>query len=463
MKRSWLMVAPLLASCFQPWTVDGLYRCGGGCPSDMTCDDGVCCRLGGVPMCPTLPLDSGMCPDGGTPQTYFADRDMDTFGNPAESRLACSKPLTESWVENSDDCDDTSAASHPGGMEVCDGRDNNCNGQIDEGQSPLQTYFRDLDGDGFGTNDAGNDTIMACACGSCVPPGYAGMAGDCAPNDPTRHPGATELCNGKDDDCNGQIDDNVTVGVGAACADAGLGECNAGTTACVGGAVVCRPTKMPSKDLCDGLDNNCNGTVDEQPDCGGPNQLLLNNAAVVAARDTGTLNLGGATPSTPTTCLKGMGTAETWTGPTGPWGGSGTDFHVWYAEAPGTSTWDLSRSGLKLHLQFTTAMTNQNTTTPWNTFAQPFVMVCNGNGKFSRYRPNLNGLPNDSLLQAAVMQVNTNMPFGASLPDAGWIIAAPGADLTQVKRIEVVIEPRDNTPKTPSFTITFNNSTGFKP
>ncbi|MBK7857398.1 MAG: putative metal-binding motif-containing protein [Archangiaceae bacterium] len=459
MKR-WLLLTPLLGSCvFQGWSVDGkLYACGGGCPDELVCDDGVCCAVNGAPACPTRVPDGGQCADGGAPITFYADQDLDTFGDQNVTRQACSKPLTEPWVEDDTDCDDTSAAAHPGGTEVCDGHDNDCNGAIDEGQSPLQAYYRDVDGDHFGAADAG--VLMACACpnDTCVPTGYAPTAGDCAPNDNARHPGAPELCNGLDDDCNNQNDDNVTVGVGASCADAGLGECNAGTTACVAGRVSCKPNKTASKDLCDGLDNNCNGMTDEQPDCGGPNQLLVGSVAVIGARDTG-IDTG---LQMPTTCLKGMGTAGTVSGVT--WSGNGTNYHVWYAEAPAGTTWDLSKPGLKFHLQFTTSMVRQNATSPWNQFAQPFVLVCNTTAtRLSRYRPYNNGQPNESLMQTASQTVNTNMPFGAAGADAGWLIAAPGADLTQVKRIEIVLQPRDNGTMVPAFTATFNPNTGFKP
>ncbi len=448
MKKTLLLITPLLASCFQPWSAGGLYRCGGGCPADMTCDDGVCCRLLGDPACPTLVPPSGKCEGGSNPRTYFADSDGDGFGNPAVSRPACARPTMDNWVESATDCDDGSAAAFPGGNEICDGRDNDCDGIIDDGQSPLVSYFRDTDGDGYGVL---TDTLMACQCpAGCVPPGYAASAGDCKPDDATKHPGAMELCNDDDDDCNGVKDENVTVGVGASCADAGRGECSAGTTACVAGAVVCRPTKMPSRDLCNGLDDDCDGTADERPDCGGPSSFF-DAGVVIGARNTGVST--GLNP--PTSCLKALGNGEGWTGFV--WSGSGDNFHVWYAEAPGNTTWDLSKSGLSLHLQFASSMVNYNTTVgPWNNFNQPFVLVCNENaGQFSRFRPNP-----ASLLTAANVTVNTDVPLAGG---GGWLLALGGADLTQVKRIEVVVQPTNNGASIPSYNNTFNSSTGFRP
>jgi len=447
-KTPFIILAAGLVSCFQPWQATGLYRCGTGdaCPSDMTCDDGLCCRQNGDPACPTLVPLSGKCEGGMNPRTYFQDSDGDGYGNPAVSRQACNRPTMEAWVESSTDCDDGSMSAHPGGNEICDGRDNDCDGTIDDGQSPLVAYFRDTDGDGYGVL---GDTLMACQCpAGCVPPGYAASAGDCAPDDATRNPAAMELCNGVDDNCNGPADENVMVGVGQGCTDAGYGECSAGTTACAGGAIVCRPTKMPARDECNGLDDDCDGTADEHPECGGPTSFF-DAGVIIGARNTGMST--GLNP--PTTCLRALGVGEGWTGLT--WSGSNDNFHVWYAEAPGNTTWDLSKTGLQLHLQFSTAMLNQNPGIPWVNYNQPFVLVCNANAaQFSRYRPAA------MLLTAANVNVNTDMPIAGG---GAWVMAQGGADLKTVKRIEVVVQPSNNGASVPSFTNVFNSSTGFRP
>ncbi|HAA55554.1 MAG TPA: hypothetical protein DCE42_12405 [Myxococcales bacterium] len=70
-----------------------------------------------------------------------------------------------------------------------------------------------------------------------------------------------ETCNGVDDDCNGSIDDNVTE-VGDACTSQGLGVCKDGKKACKAGKLLCE-TPLPSTDICDGKDNDCNGKVDD--------------------------------------------------------------------------------------------------------------------------------------------------------------------------------------------------------
>jgi hypothetical protein len=130
------------------------------------------------------------------------------------------------------DCDDHDPKVHPGGAEICNGKDDNCDGRIDEGF--------DKDGDGYPT----------CAAN--------GRPADCDDNDPKVNPGAPEICNEKDDNCDGKIDE-------------GFDKDNDGYFTCKHG------DKEPDCDdndgtvnpgaaeICDTKDNNCNGKIDELP------------------------------------------------------------------------------------------------------------------------------------------------------------------------------------------------------
>ncbi len=99
-----------------------------------------------------------------------------------------------------EDCDDTSAMINPGAEEDCDGVDNDCDGELDEGVTG--TYYQDADGDGFGDSGVTTD---ACEASD----GWVPVDGDCDDADPYVYPGAEEICDGTDNDCNDTIDDGL--------------------------------------------------------------------------------------------------------------------------------------------------------------------------------------------------------------------------------------------------------------
>jgi hypothetical protein len=103
------------------------------------------------------------------------------------------------------DCDDGDAEVAPGLDEVCDGKDNDCDGETDEGAIDVQAVYLDGDGDGYGTPDS-----VAARCG--VPEGFADNALDCDDRDPDIRPGAEERCNQADDDCDGTVDEDPVDG-----------------------------------------------------------------------------------------------------------------------------------------------------------------------------------------------------------------------------------------------------------
>ncbi len=126
--------------------------------------------------------------------------------------------------------------------EICDGLDNNCNGQVDEG------------------NPGGNAACSTGKPGICAA-GTTACTGGALKCNQNQQPMA-EICNGLDDDCDGVVD-NGNPGGGVACNTGLLGVCAAGTTVCTAGADKCAENVLPSPEVCDGLDNNCNGVVDE--------------------------------------------------------------------------------------------------------------------------------------------------------------------------------------------------------
>jgi len=134
--------------------------------------------------------------DEGLTTPFYPDTDGDTYGagTPVE---ACTQPT--GFVENADDCDDTTAAAYPGAFEVCDGIDNNCLDGVDEGVTT--PFYADGDADGFGAGTA----MDACA----APTGYVGNADDCDDIDAAISPHAEEECNSVDDNCNGDVDEDL--------------------------------------------------------------------------------------------------------------------------------------------------------------------------------------------------------------------------------------------------------------
>jgi len=182
----------------------------------------------------------------------FGDTDLDADGAVSD---ACCNPTPEGTLCGTD-CNDMEPNAGSGDTEICDGLDNDCNGTTDDGL--LTTYYLDGDSDTYGR--AGM-TMDACS----APSGYADRAGDCDDSAFGVNPGATETCNGIDDDCVGGIDRpecSCTNGATQTCGT-DVGVCMMGSQTCVSGMWgPCTGATDGTAEVCDGLDNDCDTTVD---------------------------------------------------------------------------------------------------------------------------------------------------------------------------------------------------------
>ena len=228
---------------------------GESCEEDGDCESGICQRGVEMAVCTQL-CDLLTCPDGFVCEAFpggvsvcvavdvCLDEDGDGYGRGGGCDGA--------------DCDEGESAAWTGAAEVCDGIDNNCDGQIDEGVRnacggcgvvPEETC-NGIDDDCDGQVDEG----VANACGLCYAP-------------------REELCNGEDDDCDGTPDEGVCLDCelgearpcyGGAEETSGVGVCRDGVQRCEsGGWSVCQEQRLPGEEVCDGLDNDCDGEMDE--------------------------------------------------------------------------------------------------------------------------------------------------------------------------------------------------------
>jgi hypothetical protein len=134
--------------------------------------------------------------DEGVINTYYRDADRDGYGNPSVSKQSCKKPSR--YVTDNTDCNDSRRRIHPGAGEKCDSKDNNCNGEIDEGVK--KSYYRDADGDRYGDSSV---SMQECR----RPSGYVKNNTDCNDSNRKVHEGTAEICgNQADQGCNDIID-----------------------------------------------------------------------------------------------------------------------------------------------------------------------------------------------------------------------------------------------------------------
>ncbi len=275
-----------------------------GSPAGEDCDDadpGV--FPGAAETCDGRDEDCDGAVDEGAGAPAWADRDGDGFGDPATETRACEVPA--GLVRQAGDCDDADAGVSPGAAETCDDRDEDCDGEVDEGAGPA--WYADTDGDGYG--DPASATV---ACDA--PTGHVADDHDCDDADAAVHPDTAEVCNGVDDDCDGDVDEDDAADAAIWYLDAdgdGHGDpaspmrsCDQPTSA-VADDTDCDdtdPDVSPSSDeTCDGRDDDCDGTVDEDD-------------AVDAATwyaDTDADGYGAATSGATVACLQPSGHVAT--------------------------------------------------------------------------------------------------------------------------------------------------------
>ncbi len=206
---------------------------------------------GATEVCNSLYDDCDGQSDEGLTGTFYQDADGDSFGNPAVTTTgSCSTPT--GYVSNNTDCNDGNGGIRPGALERCNSVDDDCDAQIDGGVK--STFYRDQDSDTYGT---ATNTVQACS----APSGYVTSNFDCNDTDNTIRPRVAEVCDNKDNNCNGSVDDNIAP---LYCA---VGGARGNITACVNGTPQACPTTVPSSQLAesvctDGQDNDGDGQAD---------------------------------------------------------------------------------------------------------------------------------------------------------------------------------------------------------
>ena len=206
-------------------------------------------------------------PDAADATIWYADADVDGYGDPAVSQPACDQP--PGYTARALDCDDSRAAVNPAGLEVCDGIDNDCDGTVDIGAIDASTWYVDLDSDGYGSLAA---TQVSCA----QPAGYVATADDCNDASALASPAGVEVCDNLDNDCSGQVDGADAIDAATWFADAdgdGYGDLSASAISCTqpsgyvssysdcdDGSLSVYPS---APEYCNSIDDDCDGTVDD--------------------------------------------------------------------------------------------------------------------------------------------------------------------------------------------------------
>ncbi len=199
--------------------------------------------------------------------TWYADDDGDEYGDATSWDVECEKPF--GYVADNTDCDDTDATQYPGADEYCNGEDDDCNGTVDgrageDGSSRYSAYHKNGYGDAATTTTACDQPTL-----------YVADDTDCDDTDGAVNPGADEICNGYDDDCNGDADGPESLDAGDWYEDNdedGYGDDASVVTDCIQPAETiaiggdCDDTNdeinPAATEICDEVDNDCDSSND---------------------------------------------------------------------------------------------------------------------------------------------------------------------------------------------------------
>ena len=188
---------------------------------------------------------------------FYFDGDGDKFGLNL-SKCLCTGAGAYTAAKGGD-CKDDNDKIHPDAVEVCDSADNNCDGAADEaGAQGCKDHFFDNDGDGFGLS------LKQCLCGAGVKPYTALKSGDCNDENGKVNPGVTEVCDDADNNCDSQVDEKCNADGDKFCTDkmTVIGS----PSACVLGGGDCDDSDgnvhPAGNEICNDKDDNCDGKVD---------------------------------------------------------------------------------------------------------------------------------------------------------------------------------------------------------